>query len=201
MMRMGFLFAMGPISILRAWSVRHVQDPERVEGLLLAWRRDYQSRSLLMAALLTLGFAGCELPKPPDLPPLVARFFLEARPGEPGVSMSLPVSGVIITVGAKPVLVEYDIVNAEVAKVDLGRCLLLQLTPAAARDLYRLSVANVGRRLVLVLNDAPAGVHRLERAIPDGTVLVFVETPDVGLPALVERLKRTTAGIAAAAKK
>jgi hypothetical protein len=155
----------------------------------------------LLTLLLMLALPGCQSAKPPDYQPLVARFFLESRPGETGVPLQLPVSGVSITVGAKPVFVEYDIRNAELAKVDLGPCLLLQLTPAAARDLYRLSVASVGRRLVLVLNDAPAGVHRIERAMPEGSILFFVETPDTALPALVERLRRTSAGIAATAKK
>lgn len=145
-------------------------------------------------------FSGCQSAKPPEQPPLFARFYLEARSGEAGVPVQLPVSGVGITVGAKPVFSEYDVVNAEVARVELGSCLLLQLTPAAARDLYRLSVASLGRRLVLFLNDVPLGARRLEQAMPDGTILVFVERPDAELPALVERLKRTSAGIAAAGK-
>ncbi|MES1168037.1 MAG: hypothetical protein ABUL61_02590 [Oleiharenicola lentus] len=132
---------------------------------------------------------------------MVARFFLETRPGEAGVPLHLPVSGVSVTVAAKPIIVEYDILNAEVAKVELGQCLLLQLTPAAARDLYRLSVASVGRRLVLALNDEPVGARRIEQAMNDGTILVFVERPDAELPALVGRIKRTAADIVAAAKK
>jgi len=132
---------------------------------------------------------------------MVVRFFLETRPGEAGVSLHLPVSGVSVVVAAKPILVEYDILNAEVAHVELGNCLMLQFTPAAARDLYRLSVASVGRRLVLTLNDEPVGARRIEQAIADGTVLVFVERPDADLPALVGRIKRTSADIVAASKK
>jgi hypothetical protein len=131
----------------------------------------------------------------------VARFFLETRPGEAGVPLHLPVSGVSVTVAAKPILVEYDILNAEVARVELGDCLMLQLTPAAGRDLYRLSVASMGRRLVLTLNDEPVGARRIEQAMPDGTVLVFVERPDADLPALVTRIKRTSADIQTAAAK
>ncbi|MDB6113111.1 MAG: hypothetical protein JWQ62_56, partial [Lacunisphaera sp.] len=122
----------------------------------------------------------------------------EVRAGEAGVPAQLPVSGVGITISAKPVIVEYDIANAEVAHVDLGACLMLQLTPAAARDLYRMSVASLGRRLVLFLNDAPMGARRIEQAMPDGTILVFVETPDAELAPLVARLKRTSAEIIAA---
>jgi hypothetical protein len=139
--------------------------------------------------------------KAPPYLPLVARLYLEARPGEAGVAMRLPVSGVTINVSGKPVIVEYDLRNAEAARVDLGPCLLLQVSPAAARDLYRLSVSAAGRRLVLLLNDEPTGVHRIEQALGDGAILVFVERPDAELPGLVERLKRTTADIAAATAK
>ena len=151
--------------------------------------------------LLWSVFTGCQTAKAPADQPLVARFYLETRPGEPGVPVRLPVSGVGITVGAKPVLVEYDLVNATVAHVDLGACLKLQFTPAAARDLYRLSIAGMGRRLVLFLNDEPFGARRIDQAIADGLLLVFVEQPDAKLPALVDRLNRTAAGIADAAKK
>lgn len=152
--------------------------------------------------LLWLCVTACQqTPKAPPYVPLVARLFLESRPGEAGLPLRLPVSGVIVNVSAKPVLVEYDLRNAEAARVDLGPCLLLQVSPAAARDLYRLSVSAMGRRLVLVLNDEPVGVHRIEQALADGTILVFVERPDAELPGLVERLKRTTADIAVAAAK
>jgi hypothetical protein len=152
--------------------------------------------------MLGLFFAACQqTPKASPYVPLVARLFLETRAGEAGSPVRLPVSGVTINVSAKPVIVEYDVRNAEAARVDLGPCLLLQVSPAAARDLYRLSVSAMGRRLVLVLNDEPVGVHRIEQALADGTILVFVERPDVELPALVERLKRTTADIAAATAK
>jgi hypothetical protein len=155
----------------------------------------------LIAGVVALGLAGCQSARPPDYQPLVARFYLENRPGEAGVPVQLPVSGVGLTISAKPVIVEYDLVNAEVAHVDLGACLMLQLTPAAARDLYRLSVTSLGRRLVLFLNDAPVGARRIEQAMPDGVILVFVETPDADLAPLVARLKRTSADIIVAAAK
>jgi hypothetical protein len=155
---------------------------------------------ILLAVSLVL--SACQSTTPPtDYDPVVVRFFLETRPGEAGVPLHLPVSGVSVTVAAKPILVEYDILNAEVARVELGDCLMLQLTPAAGRDLYRLSVASMGRRLVLTLNDEPVGARRIEQAIGDGTILVFVERPDAELPGLVERIKRTSADIVAAAAK
>jgi hypothetical protein len=156
---------------------------------------------LFGAALLLMVNPGCQSAQPPAHQPLVARLFLEVRSGEVGVPLQLPVSGVTIMVGAKPVFMEYDLANAEQAQVELGRCLLLRLNPAATRDLYRLSVASLGRRLVVELNDAPVGARRIEQAMSDGTILVFVEKPDAELPSLVARLKHTSADIAAAAKK
>lgn len=157
--------------------------------------------SRFLAVLAALALAACQqVPKAPAYQPLVARLFLETRPGEPGIGVRLPVSGVVVNVATKPVIVEYDVRSAEVARVELGECLLLQVSPAAARDLYRLSVSALGRRLVLMLNDEPVGVHRIERALSDGVIAVFVEKPDAGLPALAERIRRTSADIAAAAK-
>ena len=155
------------------------------------------NRFRLLAALLVLPFlGGClSAPDPMDAP-LVARLFLEARPGEAGVTVQLPVSKVAIPVNPKPVFVESDIVDAGLARVKVGWCLMMQFTPAAARDLYRLSLANPGRRLVLSFNDQPAGARIIDQPLPDGMLLIFVEVDDVNLPPLVERLKRTSAVLA-----
>lgn len=162
-------------------------------------------RALAVFALL-LGaslLAGCQstASTPPPYAPMIARFYLETRPDEIGVPVTLPQSGITLTVAAKPVLVEYDVVNAEIVQVELGRCLMVQLSPAAARDLYRLSVSAIGRRLVLSLNDQVLGARRIENAMADGVVLVFVEMPDEQLPSIVERIKRTSADLAEAAQK
>ena len=152
-------------------------------------------RLLLLPVLLLLN--GCQTPEPSPLDqPLVARFYMEARPGTPGVAVQLPVSKVALNINPKPVLVEYDIANVEFAKVDLGWCLYFQFNSAAARDLYRLSAANLGGRLVLTLNDTPIGARRLDQAIADGGLLIFVELPNEELPPITERLKRTTAAFA-----
>lgn len=157
-----------------------------------------------MLVLAVAVLAGCQTNEPTaakDYEPLVARFYLETKPDEVGVAVALPQSGVAISVSPKPVVVEYDIANAEVAQVDLGRCLLLQLNPSATRDLYRLSVSSVGRRLVLSLNDQFVGARRIDTAMSDGVILIFLESPDSELPALVERLKRTSIDLAEAARK
>jgi hypothetical protein len=152
---------------------------------------------LLLVAVAALVLSGCQNTAPSPLDqPLVARFFMEVRPGTAGLAVQLPVSKVMLNISPKPVLVEYDITNVEFAKVDLGWCLYFQFNSAAARDLYRLSAANLGGRLVLTLNDTPVGARVLDQAIADGNLLIFVELPPEELPPIAERLKRTSAELA-----
>jgi hypothetical protein len=96
-------------------------------------------------------------------------------------------------VSSKAIITEGDIVDAEVAQLELGRCLLLRVTPAAARDLYRLTVLNQGRRMVLALNGVALGARQIDGPFAEGTVLIFVEITDGELTTLVTDLKRTSA--------
>jgi hypothetical protein len=74
----------------------------------------------------------------------------------------------------------------------------MQLSPAAARDLYRLSVAAPGRRLVLTVDDLILGARRIDQPLADGAVLMFVEIADERLPALAARLTVSSRTIALA---
>jgi hypothetical protein len=148
----------------------------------------------LLSGLLLL--SGCTTPPDPMDDPLLTRFFLEARTGEKGIAVQLPVSRIRLVIDPKPVFVETDIVDAALMRVDVGWCLMVQFTPAAARDLYRMSVNNIGRRLLISFNDQPGGVRRIDQAMPEGALLMFIEVDDVNLPPLVERLKRTSAKLA-----
>jgi len=139
--------------------------------------------ALLAFAALSSGCASWR--KPPFQPGAYAWFLLEADSEQEGVPLVLPVSGVAIRVSPKPVISEYDIVEAAVAEVDLGRCLALRLTGEAARDLYRMSVSQMGRRLVLLVNGRALGARVLDGAIEGGVLFVFVEVPDAELHALV----------------
>ena len=142
-------------------------------------------------AVTALGFSGCQSKGPTDFSPTHARLFLESTDGR-GPTKTLPKSGVVISIGTKAMITEVDIVNAEVAQVDLGRCLMLQLTPAATRDLYRLTGSNQGKRLVLTLNNVPVGARKIEAPFTDGTLFIFVEMTDEQLESLVRDLKRTS---------
>ena len=157
---------------------------------------------LCHAGLATFLLAGCNSLGEPSrsFTPTYARFFLESNASD-AAAVELPVSGVRVSVGAKPVFTEGDVATVELVQVDLGRCLMFQLTPAAARDLYRVTGANQGRRLVLLLNQVPVGARRIDAPLTDGQVLMFVEVSDAALPVLVANLKMTAAELQRAAAR
>ena len=145
----------------------------------------------LAAGVLWCG-GGCQsAAAPKDYTPTAARFFLESGSAD-GTPLTLPQSGVHVTVNSKPVIVEGDILNVELLQVDLGKCLLFQLTPSAARDFYRMSVSHQGRRLVLVIDNQALGARRIDGAITNGALMVFVELPETALPGLVDNLKKSS---------
>lgn len=148
---------------------------------------------LLVMVLAGAGAAGCATLGRETGPtrPILARFFSETT-DQPTTNVILPVSGVRLTVGDRPVFTEADIVGVELVQVELGKCLLFQFTPAAARDLYRFSASHQGSRLVLMLNSVPAGARRIDAPLADGALYMFVELPDAELPELVDNLKKTT---------
>ena len=148
--------------------------------------------------LMSLGAAvagalgGCQSTAAPrDYKTTWARFFLESGSAD-GTPLTLPQSGVHLTVNSKPVISEGDIANVELVQVDLGKCLLFQLTPTAARDFYRLSVTHQGRRVVLVVDGTPLGARRIDGVIANGSIFVFVEMPESEMPAFVENLKKSS---------
>jgi hypothetical protein len=146
----------------------------------------------ICAGSLLAGALGCQSAAVPrDYTAMSTRFFLEAANAD-GTPVMLPQSGVRLSVNSKPVITEGDIVNVELVQVDLGKCLLIQLTPSATRDFYRLSVTHQGRRLVMTIDGETVGARRLDGVITNGVIYVFVEKPDAELPALVNNLKKSS---------
>ena len=154
------------------------------------------------AALCVVGLAlaGCHTASPQAVVTERARFYLESA-DRAAEALTLPRSGVQITVMPKPVFTEYDLVNVDLAEAELGKCLAFQFTPAAARDLQKLTTAYPGRRLVLVLGGVAFGARRIEQPLDHGIMFIFVEVPDSALPALVATLKETCALLQPAAAK
>ena len=106
-------------------------------------------------------------------------------------SLAMPISAMQIEVEETPYFSLSDLSLVHHARVELGECLLIQMTPAGARKLYRTSVANQGARLVLVINDDPIGFHRFDQPIENGNLFMFVEVPNSRLPGLIREINET----------
>jgi hypothetical protein len=145
----------------------------------------------LVAALVAL--VGCNSStKKKDYDATVARFFLEATDGDAFATVTLPVSGVQIAVNNKPIVTEYDFTGVELAQSDLGKFIVFSLTADAARDVYRTTGSNQGKRLVLFINGKPVGARMIDRAFNTGSIAVFAAIPEELLPALVKNLNATS---------
>ncbi|MCF7687238.1 MAG: hypothetical protein K9M98_08470 [Cephaloticoccus sp.] len=144
---------------------------------------------------LSLLMGGCFNPPAEPRPLVIARFLIEASATQAAIPVTLPVSGVKVRVIPKPVLTEFDILSVAEAQVDMGRCMLFRVTAPAARDLYRLTASQVGRRLVLVLNGQPVGARVIDRPVEGGMLFIFLELPAVALPQLADDLNYTAGKI------
>lgn len=107
------------------------------------------------------------------------------------VPVVLPVGGTMIRINHMPVIVEEDVREVDLARVDLGLCLVFALEPRAARALHRISTAHRGQRLVLLVDGDPLGARVLDGVIDTGELFIFLEVDDDELPALVRHLRRS----------
>lgn len=152
--------------------------------------------------VVLLAFTGCHSfgEKKRDFTPTTARFFLESTEAN-APTVALPISGLKVAISASPVLTEGELSRVEIVQVELGRCLLFQTTPYSVNELYRVTGANQGRRLVLMLNQLPMGSRRIEGPMADGRLLIFVEVADAALPELVTNMNKTIQELQHAKKK
>lgn len=127
----------------------------------------------------------------------VPRLMIESRGmgygGSGEIELTLPISGSIIKVEGKPIVNEFDIVNAEMVQVEMGLALMLRLSDTGRRELYRRSVTNKGTRVVLTSNNKAIGARVLDGPITDGTLYTFVEIEDEELGQFVLDLKASIA--------
>lgn len=105
--------------------------------------------------------------------------------------VTMPISGSKIAISREILVSEFEIRQVELVQVELGLAIMLQLSDAGARALYRASVSNNGRRVVLLVNGNAIAARRLDGAITDGKFYTFVEVSDDALSELVLELKRS----------
>ena len=145
--------------------------------------------------VLALFFSGCNKDKIDEKNLKVPRLMVETRGVQYGALggnvVQLPVSGTRIALEKEPVVNEFDIVNVELVKVDMGLALLIQTNERGARALYRATVTNMGGRIVLTVNNNAIGARRVDAAIQDGKFYTFIEISDEEIGQLVLDIKAT----------
>ncbi len=145
---------------------------------------------LLLSAVIAL--AGCQSTGLDGVEYTRARFFLESVSKDGfSAALTLPISRIQIPVEGEAIVSEFDYLTIDLVEVDLGRCLVFALKPAAARAFYQISVGNQGKRLVLVVDGEPIGVRSINGPIADGRIFVFLEVNDDRLMELATKLKET----------
>lgn len=152
----------------------------------------------LLSVFVVFAFLGCRQEE--DVENMrVPRLMLESRGVDygnmTGSTLTLPVSGTVVRVLKDPVVNEFEIINVEMVKVDLGLAMLVETTDKGGRELYRKTVTNKGGRIVLTVNDNPIGARRIDRAISDAKFYTFVEVDDDELGQLVLDIKESLAYI------
>ena len=108
-----------------------------------------------------------------------------------GRVVTLPRSRSQIAINLEPFVSEFEIQRVELVRVDAGLAMMLQLTEAGARALYRESVASNGLLAVLLINGNAIAARRLDGAINDGKYYTFVDVADEALHDLVLDLNRS----------
>lgn len=168
--------------------------------------KPFPRRLLIFLLLLTAAFAlgGCGS-KEKDFTPMVVRLYIEESSQLPAshiAEMVLPVSGSHITVRSKPLYGEWDIAQAASFDTpDFGPAIVLLFRSEAAKDFYRTTISNQGRRIVMTINGLPLGAHYIERPIEDGRVFFFLEIDDEDLPEVARSIQRTSREIQKQADK
>jgi len=149
----------------------------------------------LLFPLLVLFFCGCKKDKLDAEDLRIPRLMVETRGinygGLGGNVVQLPVSGTRIPLRKEPLVNEFDIVNVELVKVDMGLALLLQTNEKGARELYRGTVTHMGGRIVLTVNNNPIGAWRIDNTIQNGILYTFTEIDDEELGELVLNMKKS----------
>jgi hypothetical protein len=150
---------------------------------------------LLILPLLALVLGGCKKDKLEADELMVPRLMVETRSVQYGALggsvVELPVSGTRIALQKEPLVSEFNIVNVELVKVEMGLALLIQTNEKGARSLYRGTVSNMGGRVVLTVNNNAIGARRIDGAIQNGNFYTFVEVDDEELGQLVLDIKET----------
>jgi hypothetical protein len=169
--------------------------------VMLVLMRPFFLWTFLLGVLLVA--AGCSSVDK-NFNPYLVRLYIEESPNLPAshvTDMVLPVSGSRITVRSRPVFGEWDILRARDFDTEFGPAIVLLFTQDAATDLYRTTISNQGRRMVLTINGLAVGSQYIGGPIEDGRISFFMEIDDVEVREVAEGIQRTSTEIQKRANK
>lgn len=146
---------------------------------------------LLFAIIPAVLFVGCV--DDDEKPEYTLRVHLTSGGASGGVTQPvvMPVSGIQYEIYRRAIFFEGDIVNVELARVDMGLGLLIEVSQFAARELYRTSVSQRGESLILFINDEPMGARPIDETMNNGQFFTFVEMSEDKLRELAPKLKES----------
>ncbi len=152
--------------------------------------------TLFIPVLALLFLGGCNKNDPTH----TVRFYIEApSAGRTGVwaqPMTLMDSNLTYYVKPDPLITEANITNIQLVKVQSGQlAFLFHLDEPGTRALYRASVSDMGRMLILNVNGEAIGARQLDGAIADGRLYTFTELPPEEMEKLYEDLVKNTESV------
>ena len=157
----------------------------------------FRALHIVLLAILGLALTGCQSDKI-EGPLYMLDFYLEASPNLPERYInqaSLPLSELEVTINSRPIFNHFSVDRVELVEVELGLAMLFQLDQPATRDLYRYTVDNRGRRILITVNGAPVGARLIDEPIANGILMAFLEKTDDEMHELAGNLQDTTAKI------
>lgn len=154
----------------------------------------YRTPILMLAGILAL--TGCKttsttnVPKP-SAPPVTIHIYVEDhRPHSSGLKPGLakmPHSDISFPFHSVPTISQQHIINLDVLDSELGPCLYLQMDIEGTQQLCKITRQYPERRLIVFIDDEPAGFMFIQQPIEDGVLLVFIEATDDQLNQLLYR--------------
>ena len=138
-------------------------------------------RLLLPLLAVVAALTGCS--SRDDEPTHVPAIHIEAADSSRlfGREIELPLTGLRFPIIAQPVVPEGNFMATEVYEVGESqlrrKALLVQVDPKAAANLYSVTTKARDKRLFLLVNDKPVGVHLIADPVRGGDVFFDIELP------------------------
>ncbi len=146
---------------------------------------------LLCAAFLVTGCS--TVPKPKQ----TARLHLQAvddgkRFNRPSMKITMPSTQTDYYINPNPIISEGDIANIELARVDLGLCIQIDVLGRASNALFQNTVGYQGLRLFLLVDGKPVAARVIDGPI-QGTLYMFLDMDEDKVANFVWDLKESCA--------